>query len=200
RLYVAAGDAGLLTYDVSSFTAPFAVRSYPTGAMTSTAWVDGKLYASRSGGGISEFVKTQNTGYLTAARQWDAHVQTVYEGAGGFLLTSSGKTLYFWTLVSTTPTLITSADFASNIVSATVPVAASGTPAAVFTFTGINVVSSGASFTLPNSSSPIARRLAISGTELLELTDTSLVVWDLSSKKIIRTIPLPAAASSLAVD
>jgi hypothetical protein len=278
RLYVAAGDAGLLTYDVSAFAAPFAVRSYPTGAVTSTAWVDGKLYASRSGAGISEFVKSPSTGYLTAARQWDARVHTVWGGSNGFLLTSSGKTLFYWTLVSTTPTLVTSATFNSNIASATlsdrigyvalddksvwyadltavsptplvtayradslqasstgvtyaissatsgttsigsittgdallvptevagistVPVASAPNAAAVFTFTGINVIGPDAVYVLPNSSSPIARRLAFSGTRLVELTDTSLIVWDLTTRKAIRTIALPAEGSSLAVD
>jgi hypothetical protein len=278
RLYVAAGDAGLLTYDVSAFAAPFAVRSYPTGAVTSTAWVDGKLYASRSAAGISEFVKSPSTGYLTAARHWDARVHTVWGGSNGFLLTSSGKTLFYWTLASTTPTLVTSATLNSNIASAalfghtayvalddksvwtadlsalapapvalpyqadslqasstgvayalssaasgttrigylttgdalpppvsvggisTVPVAAATNTAAIFTFTGINVLGPDGPYVLPNSSSPIARRLAFSGTRLLELTDTSLIMWNLTTRKAIRTFALPTEGSSLAVD
>jgi hypothetical protein len=117
RVYVAGGDAGLLTYDIASFTAPFPIRSYPGGATTSAAWVDGKLYVSRAAGGISEYVKNA-AGTLTAARQWDAHVQLVHDGANAFLLTSSGATLYFWTLGSTIPVLIASTTFRANIVSA----------------------------------------------------------------------------------
>ena len=85
RLYVAGGDSGLLTFDVSSMATPFPIRSYADTPMTSTFWVDGKLYASRSGGGLAEYVKSSN-GYLTAARQWDARTHTVYDGANGFLL------------------------------------------------------------------------------------------------------------------
>src|SRR5205823_13560065 len=90
RLYVAAGDAGLLTFDVSSVTAPFPVRSYVDTPMTSTLWLDGKLYASRSTGGLAEYNKSVITGNLTAARQWDARVQTIYDGGNSLLLTASG--------------------------------------------------------------------------------------------------------------
>ena len=70
RLYVAGGDAGLETFDLSSFLAPFPVRSYGGTSTTSTAWVrlpsgDVRLYASRADGGIEEFTKSSN-GSLTA--------------------------------------------------------------------------------------------------------------------------------------
>jgi len=117
RMYVAAGDAGLLTYDISTFTSPYPVRAYATGASTSAAWVDGKLYISRAAGGITEMVKS-TSGSLSLARQWDARVHTVYEGANGFLITSSGNTLFYWTLNSLTPTLVNSVAFPANITSA----------------------------------------------------------------------------------
>ncbi|HEY2322884.1 MAG TPA: hypothetical protein VGJ82_08470, partial [Thermoanaerobaculia bacterium] len=118
RLYVAAGDAGLLTYDVSAMAPPFPVRSYVDTPMTSAFWVDGRLYASRSTGGLAEFVKSTN-GYLTAARQWDSRTHTIYDGTSGFLLTASGTTLFYWTLGSTTPVLVTSATLRASILSAT---------------------------------------------------------------------------------
>jgi hypothetical protein len=117
HMYVAAGDAGLLTYDVSSFVSPFPVRSYATGATTSATWVDGKLYVSRAAGGLTEFTKN-STGALTLARQWDSRTHIVHEGANGFLITSSGATLYEWTLTSTTPVLVSSVTFPANITSA----------------------------------------------------------------------------------
>lgn len=117
RMYVAAGDGGLLTYDLSSFTSPYPVRSYATGATTSAAWVDGKLYVSRATGGLTEFTKS-STGALTPARQWDARTHIVHDVANGFLITSSGATLYEWTLTSSTPVLVNSVTFPSTITSA----------------------------------------------------------------------------------
>jgi hypothetical protein len=118
RLFVAAGDAGLLSYDVTTFASPFPVRTYFGGATTSAAWVDGKLYVNRAAGGISEYTKN-SAGALTPARQWDARVHIVHDGANGFLLTSSGATLFYWTLASTIPTQVTSATFKADVVSAT---------------------------------------------------------------------------------
>jgi hypothetical protein len=118
RLYVAAGDTGLLTFDVSQMSAPYPIRSYPDTSMASTLWVDGKLYASRSGGGLAEY--TMSGTYLTAARQWDSRTHTIHDGANGFLLTSSGTSLFYWTLASTTPILVTSATLRASVVSAIV--------------------------------------------------------------------------------
>ena len=281
RLYVAAGDAGLLTFDVSSMASPFPVRSYVDTPMTSTFWVDGKLYASRSGGGLAEYVKSVSTGYLTAARQWDAKVHTIHDGTSGFLLTSSGTTVYYWTLNSTTPVLVTSATLRANVVSATAvngtayavlsdnsvwrvdlaavapvpqqvtgakattiahagtllgtnydpgdgtsvitfytksdmsdpspvtipgssttPLTMSGNTAAVFTFSGINLIDAAthAPTTVPASNSAIARRLVLSGNRIFELTSNALLVWDLGTKRLTRTMPLPAGATSLSID
>jgi hypothetical protein len=117
RLYVAAGDGGLLTYDISSFTSPYPVRSYATAPTTSAAWVDGKLYVSRAAGGLTEFTKN-STGALTLGRQWDARTHIVHDGNNGLLITSSGTTLYEWTLTSNTPVLVNSVTFPATITSA----------------------------------------------------------------------------------
>lgn len=150
RMYVAAGDAGLLTYDLSSFTSPYPVRAYATGATTSAAWVDSKLYLSRAAGGITEMVKG-STGSLTLARQWDARVHTLYEGSNGFLITSSGATLFYWTLNSATPTLVTSVTFPSAVTSAVL--------------IGFNVYATLANRTLATAnmgqSQPVAQTIAI---------------------------------------
>jgi hypothetical protein len=280
RLYVAGGDTGLLTFDVSSMAAPFPIRSYPDTPMTSTLWLDGKLYASRSSGGLAEYTKS-TTGNLTAARQWDPRVQTIYDGANGLLLTASGPTLLYWTLISTTPILVTSATLRANVVSAivvnttayvvlsdntvwtvdlgalspvpqqlpnvkattiahagsligtsydpadgttvitfytkpdlsdpgtltvpgssTTPLTMAGNTAAVFTFTGISLIDATTHTitTLPGSTSALARRLVLSGNRLFELTSTSLLIWDLGTKKLTRTMALPAAATSLSID
>lgn len=119
RLYAAAGDAGLSSFDVSSFVAPYPVRSYPSGSTNSVSSLGGKLYAARDAGGLSEFSISQS-GQLTPARQWDARVHTVHDGANALLLTSSGSTLFYWTLASLTPTLVTSVTLRRAVKSAVV--------------------------------------------------------------------------------
>ncbi len=282
-LVLAAGDAGLQVWDVNGFTAPFPVRSYTTGATTSVLWAGGKLYAARSTGGISEFTKS-SSGALTAARQWDSRVHTLYDSNNGFLLSSTGSLLTDWTLVSQTPVLASSASFRSNIVSgaivnstayavlddrtlwtadlsqtsptpqpvaisgtnpssiarsgnalaiadirddgttavsyfpsadltkppqtvsvpgtSTTVVALSGSTAAVFTFRGINLIDfgSGSVSVLPQSNDSLAQALALTGSQLLELTDTTLRVWDPATGKLVREFPLPVGGSALAVD
>lgn len=283
--YVAAGDAGLQAWDLADFKAPFAVRSYATGAASSVMWAGGKMYAALTAGGIAEFSKS-SSGALTAARQWDARIHTLQDANDTFtfLLSSTGSLLTYWFLGSTTPTLASSAQFKSTIAQAvlvgstayvvladrtlwsadlsqqsplpqsiatgdispsaiarsgsalaiadlrddattavsyfssndftkapqtisvpgiaTIGVTLSGTTAAVFTFRGINVIdfASGTTFVLPQSNSDLPRGMAIKGSQLLELTDTSLRVWDLAARGFVREFSLPAGGSALAVD
>ncbi|HKO55128.1 MAG TPA: hypothetical protein VJ276_04575, partial [Thermoanaerobaculia bacterium] len=117
RLYGAAGDAGLLTFDVSGFTFPFPVRGYATGPATSVGIVDTRAVVSRAAGGLTDFA-ISSSGSLTLGRQWDTRSDVVQDGGNGFLLTSSGKTLTFWTTQSLTPTEISSATFNANVVAA----------------------------------------------------------------------------------
>jgi hypothetical protein len=117
RLYVAAGDAGLLTYDTSGFTAPFPLRGYTTGGIASIFSLGDKIYVPRSGGGVTEFAQSI-TGALTQARSWDNHNDVVFDGGNNFLLTGSDKTLTLWTLASTTPQPVTTATFRASVVSA----------------------------------------------------------------------------------
>src|SRR5205823_562979 len=88
RLYVAAGDAGLLTYDISGFTTPFALRSYAATASSSIVSTGNHIYIAPAAGGVLEFAQSP-TGQLTQARTWDsAHVDAVRDGGDGFLLTT----------------------------------------------------------------------------------------------------------------
>lgn len=117
RLYVAGGDLGLLSYDTTSFTTPFALRSYATGATTSVVSLGTNVYVSRAAGGITEFSQT-SVGALTQLRSWDSGKDTIWDGGNGFLLTSSGATASLWALSSTTPTLVSSLTFRAPIASA----------------------------------------------------------------------------------
>lgn len=279
RLYVAAGDIGLSTYDISSFAAPFPLRAYSGPATTSVLTLDNKVYLSRAAGGISEFTQSTN-GALTQARSWDgSRLDLVLDGSAetGFLLTWSGATATMWTLTSTIPTSIATATFRSAVSGAaligttayavladhtfwsadlsqtqpmpqqitltakpsfmsrsgsslvlaelrddgttalyffptagfsatpspiSVPgvatsgVTLSGKAAAVWTFRGLTLVdfTSKTTSLLPQSNAFAARALSLSGTTLVEVTDSALIQWDTAAGRIVNQFTLPSAA------
>jgi hypothetical protein len=118
RLYVGGGDTGLTTYDITSFRAPFPLRSFGIGPISSIVALPTAFYGARPTGGIQEMTR-QSLGNLIAARQWDAtEVSVVQDGATGFLLTSSGATLKFWTLNSTIPATISTSTFRGAVATA----------------------------------------------------------------------------------
>lgn len=110
RLYVGGGDTGLSTYDISKFTSPFPLRAYGIGPATSVVVLPNAVYSGRTGGGIQEMTRS-STGTLVTARQWSSAAEVVQDGASGFLISSSGAKLSFWTLTSTVPTLISATTF-----------------------------------------------------------------------------------------
>ena len=119
RLYVAAGDAGLLTWNTSRFTSPYPLRAYPSPAVSSIAAVDTGFFGGTSSG-LVEFRRTTGT-TLTEGRAWSTGAHTVHAATNdGFLLTSIDRVVTYWTTKSTTPTSIWSATFAKPVVQATV--------------------------------------------------------------------------------
>ena len=285
RLYIAGGDLGLLTYDTTSFTTPFPVRSYATGATTSVVSLGTRVYVSRAASGITEFTQS-STGALTQLRSWDSKNDTVWDGDNGFLLTSSGATASRWALSPAIPTLVSSVTLRASIVSAVligttgyfilnegsggtlwsadlaqVPpvaqqialagtkpsfiarsgsalvlaelradgttalsyfgssdftktpatasvaglatggVALSGSVVAVSTFSGVTLAdfANGTTTLLPQSGGAIARRLAFAGTTLVEMTDTSLLIWNTQTRTLTKQFALPAAPVSVHV-
>ncbi|MDP9361516.1 MAG: hypothetical protein M3P29_08695, partial [Acidobacteriota bacterium] len=285
RLYVAGGDIGLLTYDTTSFTAPFPLRSYATGATTSVVSLGTNVYVSRAASGITEFGQS-STGALTQLRSWDSNNDTVWDGGNGFLLTSTGATASLWALKPATPTLVSSVTLRASIVSAvligttgyfilneasggtlwsadlapvnpvaqqtvltgtkpsfiarsgpalvlaelrtdgttalsyfassdvtktpatatvaglaTGGVALSGSVAAVSTFSGVTIAdfASGTTTVLPQSIGTFARRLAFAGTTLVEITDTTLLIWNTQTRTLTKQFTLPAAPAAVHV-
>ena len=115
RLYVAAGDGGLISYDISGFTSPFALRSYTTAAPSSVVSIGDHIYVTPPGGGIVEYAQSAG-GSLTQARTWDAtNADVVRDGATGFLLSTSGAKATFWTLNSTIPVSISGTTFSAAV-------------------------------------------------------------------------------------
>lgn len=78
-------------------------------------------------------------------------------------------------------------------------VALSGTHAAVFTYQGVSLVelASGNVSVLPDSGAVLAKQFVFAGSRLLELTDRSLLVWDVATRRLAREILLPADAIAI---
>jgi len=111
RLYAAGGDLGLLTWDVTSFAAPFPIHGYNDVPATSVVTIGGSMFVSRIAGGIYEY-KIASNGVLTEAKHWDARTHTLRDGlSNGLLLSNSGTTAYVWPSTSTSPQAFATVDF-----------------------------------------------------------------------------------------
>lgn len=285
RLYVAAGDGGLVTYDISGFVSPFALRSYTTSSSaTSIVSIGSAVYLTPASGGVTEYTQTP-AGALTQARTWDsANADVVRDGSDQFLLTTSGAKATLWALTATIPTAISTATFNTSVRSAvlagtkaiavltngtlatadmaqasptpqtvtiagataldrivrsgsavaisqinvdagtttiyyfgspalagtplsmTVPgivgaLALKGSTAAAFSFPGIQLLdfAAGTTSVIPQSNSAAARGLAYAGTTIVELTSTSVILWNATTKTMLRQYALPADGVALHV-
>ena len=288
RLYAGAGDAGIVPYDISFFSAPFPMRSFPFSNASSVVSTGTNFYVGRTNG-INEFSQSP-----VPKRSWDgSRSDAVQDGdvATNFLLSSSGATITLWTLAPTIPQTVASATLRTSVVDAVligttayavlsdrtlwtadmaqvqpVPqqiatpnirpgsIARSGNAiaisdtrsdgttliayyaaadftadpktatvqglatsgvtltnatAAVQTFRGITLIDFNSTITgvLPQSNTRVARQLFISGLMLFELTDTSVMIWNLLSQKVDLELMLPdqplamhAAPQSTALD
>jgi len=92
------------------------------------------------------------------------------------------------------------ADFRNAPLTVSVPGLATGsvtysnTTAAIQTFRGISLIDfSGKVTTLPQSNTEVARQLVLSGITLLELTDTSVRVWNTQTQSVTAEVELPAS-------
>lgn len=113
RAYVAAGDIGLVTYDLTSFRAPYPLHTTAAaGPMTSTL-VMNRVYATGAlpAGGIVEY-EVAGDGSLNARRSWAAEAKhTLLDANAGLLLTANSTSLLQWDTATATPTNISTADF-----------------------------------------------------------------------------------------
>ena len=114
RLYVAAGDAGLITFDVDQFSAPFALRSQVFERKTSLVDSGSAVFTANADGGLSELTRF-SSGALGEGRLWGSGVHQVHAFANDFLLTSSGASLLYWSTRATTPVQVTSTSFPAAI-------------------------------------------------------------------------------------
>ncbi|HEX8171538.1 MAG TPA: hypothetical protein VF824_13450 [Thermoanaerobaculia bacterium] len=120
KLYVAAGDIGLVTFDITSLTArPYPLVSYAATARTSVLMAGNKAYFTDAAGSVTEFLADAAGIALTPVRTWsDAAGARLQDSDGSALLTSAGATAAVWRLDTTTPTQTFGATFRANIRSA----------------------------------------------------------------------------------
>ena len=112
RAYVAAGDIGLVTYNLTGFASPYPLHTTAAGPTTTTL-VMGRVYATGAlpNGGIVEY-EIAGDGSLNARRSWAAEAKhVILDGNNGLLLTANGSSAMQWDLAAATPANISSADF-----------------------------------------------------------------------------------------
>ncbi|HYI10302.1 MAG TPA: hypothetical protein VEK57_14675 [Thermoanaerobaculia bacterium] len=112
-LYVAAGDIGLITYDVGSIARPYPVAGYSTGARNSVAVHANEAWVAQASGRITELTVDASGVALAETRNW----QTL-EGAvvrdyrddlpattlhSDFLLVTSGTKVQVWDVTGPVP-------------------------------------------------------------------------------------------------
>jgi hypothetical protein len=153
------------------------------------------------------FVMTETTGNTL----WSADLapvspiakQIVLAGANPSFIARSGSALALAELRvdgTTALSYYASADFTKTPSTASVTglatggIALSGSTAAASTFSGVSIVNftAGTTAVLPQSGGA-ARSLAFAGTTLVESTDTSLLIWNTTTKTLTKQFVLPAA-------
>ncbi|HUP44481.1 MAG TPA: hypothetical protein VM779_03105 [Thermoanaerobaculia bacterium] len=113
RLYVAGGDAGLLTLDTAGFGAPYALRRQTFDPLGSLVDAGSAVYAGKTFGGLVELTRF-SSGVLATASAWGESTHAIRDFRSDILLTSDGSTLTFWS-PKPTPTALRSVPLASAV-------------------------------------------------------------------------------------
>lgn len=116
KLFVSAGDAGLRTFDVSSFSAPYAFRLIPGSPLRSIVATGSVVYASLEDGGIARTVigaGTPSTSVFDSST-----IQTVADVSAERLVSFAGSTVTVWNITSATPSVAGRATFGAAVVDA----------------------------------------------------------------------------------
>jgi hypothetical protein len=91
-LFIAAGDMGLVTYDVSSLGSPHALASYNDGAKNSALVIGDKAYFA-DGTTIVESAINRSGISLTPAHTWNSAATMMHDATATSLVTSNGAEL-----------------------------------------------------------------------------------------------------------
>ena len=117
QLFTAAGDLGLVRFDVSDFREPFPLRHYAGGPYDSSAAAGTRLYLAA--GGLLESWSASADGTLTRENEWSAPSATIHDAAASpaRVLTSTGPSLTLWD-TGAAPSVVSAAAFRDTIASA----------------------------------------------------------------------------------
>ena len=116
-LYVAAGDMGLVTFNVATLASPHPLVSYDDAAATSAISIGDKAYFTNAGGFITETAINRSGLSLTPGRTWDAGAGAMLrDQAPNTLLTTSGANAKVWAIDTATAT--STATFRTTVTSA----------------------------------------------------------------------------------
>ncbi|HEX6159069.1 MAG TPA: hypothetical protein VF111_02815 [Thermoanaerobaculia bacterium] len=110
RAYVAAGDMGLASYDLTGFTAPYPLHIQANGGTLSTLIMN-RVYGTNAmpAGGITEY-ELAGDGSLNPRRSWAAESRHAILDGNGLLLTANGTSVFLWDVVPSTPQILTTAE------------------------------------------------------------------------------------------
>jgi hypothetical protein len=106
RAFVAAGDAGLRSFDIGGLKPPYAIRSFPFSGLTSLRLVttNGTTTAVVSGPTGLQELSVSASG-VSSLRQWTStNVEVVRDAVPGLLLTSTDTDMTLWTTAPPTAT------------------------------------------------------------------------------------------------
>lgn len=116
KLYVAAGDIGLVVLDVDTIAPPYVLADYGGGMTTSVRVSGDKAWFSTAAGRILQQRIDAAGIALVEERAWDAEAGSVVRDfRSNGLLTTSGAKATVWSLVSATPAQATNVTFAAPV-------------------------------------------------------------------------------------
>ena len=106
RLYVAAGDIGLVTFDLAPLAPPYPLASYSDGATTTALATADRAFFTDSAGDIDEYSINSNGVSTSLVRSFAAGAGSRLHDVDGVLLSSSGSKAKVWTLTAAQPSAV----------------------------------------------------------------------------------------------
>jgi hypothetical protein len=120
RLYVAAGDLGVVTFDARSFAAPFPLRISTVGPTRSVLVSGSRIFGAPEAGGLREYARSES-GALTLVRQWDeGRTSSLHDLTATRMVAASGAALQVWDIGAAPPAAAASATLRAPVRSAVV--------------------------------------------------------------------------------
>lgn len=204
RLYVAGGDAGLLTLDTTGFAAPYPFRSYRFTPKTSALDAGTAIYAADAAGGLAEITRF-SSGNLGLGRTWaTAAAHTVHDYENAILLASRGSSVSLWG-VSSTPAEVAAFSTEAPVSAAVLESQSSGvvllTNGTLWRLTAAGTTPAIAKLATPSASLLANSTAGIAAASLSENGTTDIRFYpDGNFAAAPRTFSVPGAASTLAMD